>query len=103
MVRHPSQLLLEQRRIHLMEAKYCEGTLSKNQLEASKQQHCNLCCNFSRAPAQTATKLVLKLHAHSVQYAHKLASTRRALEKTSFTSHHQDQARATAISPPDPH
>eukprot|EP00983_Pelagomonas_calceolata_P115867 1160247-Pelagomonas_calceolata.AAC.6 len=26
-----------------------------------------------------------------------------ALEKTSFNSHHQDQARATATSPPDPH
>eukprot|EP00983_Pelagomonas_calceolata_P015500 491485-Pelagomonas_calceolata.AAC.1 len=28
-----------------------------------------------------ATKLALKLHAHSVQYADKLVSTRRALEK----------------------
>eukprot|EP00983_Pelagomonas_calceolata_P079500 1154708-Pelagomonas_calceolata.AAC.1 len=27
----------------------------------------------------------------------------RALEKTSFNSHHQDQAWATASSPPDPH
>eukprot|EP00983_Pelagomonas_calceolata_P112095 1159849-Pelagomonas_calceolata.AAC.5 len=51
----------------------------------------------------TATKLALKLHAHSVQYAYKLASTRRALEKTPFNSHHQDQARATASNPPDPH
>eukprot|EP00983_Pelagomonas_calceolata_P117013 1160375-Pelagomonas_calceolata.AAC.4 len=45
----------------------------------------------------TATRLALKLHAHSVQYAYKLVSTRRALEKTSFTSHCQDQARATAM------
>eukprot|EP00983_Pelagomonas_calceolata_P086528 1156779-Pelagomonas_calceolata.AAC.3 len=51
----------------------------------------------------TATRLALKLHAHSVQYAHKLASTRRALEKTSLNYRHQDQAWATASNPPDPH
>eukprot|EP00983_Pelagomonas_calceolata_P078425 1154246-Pelagomonas_calceolata.AAC.4 len=58
-----------------------------------------------------ATNLALKLHSHSVQYAEKLASIRRALgkgkeralEKTSFTSHRQDQALATASNPPDPH
>eukprot|EP00983_Pelagomonas_calceolata_P048150 1140938-Pelagomonas_calceolata.AAC.1 len=50
-----------------------------------------------------ATRLARKLHAHSVQYAYKLASTRRALEKTSFDSHQQDQARATASNPPDTH
>eukprot|EP00983_Pelagomonas_calceolata_P001507 50344-Pelagomonas_calceolata.AAC.2 len=50
-----------------------------------------------------ATRLALKLYAHSVQYAYKLASTRRALEKTSFNSHQRDQARATASNPPDPH
>eukprot|EP00983_Pelagomonas_calceolata_P060566 1146440-Pelagomonas_calceolata.AAC.2 len=50
-----------------------------------------------------ATKLALNLHAHFVQYAYTLASTRRALEKTSFTSHRQDQAQATASNPPDPH
>eukprot|EP00983_Pelagomonas_calceolata_P033113 1037600-Pelagomonas_calceolata.AAC.2 len=51
----------------------------------------------------TATRLALKVHAHSVQYAYKLASTRHALEKTPLYSRHQDQARATASSPPDPH
>eukprot|EP00983_Pelagomonas_calceolata_P059999 1146181-Pelagomonas_calceolata.AAC.1 len=50
-----------------------------------------------------STKLALKLHAHFVRYAYKLASTRRALEKTSLTSHRQDQAQATASNPPDPH
>eukprot|EP00983_Pelagomonas_calceolata_P080101 1154999-Pelagomonas_calceolata.AAC.5 len=49
------------------------------------------------------TKLSLKLHTHSVQYAYELAGTRRALESTPLNSHHQDQARATAINPPDPH
>eukprot|EP00983_Pelagomonas_calceolata_P047317 1140579-Pelagomonas_calceolata.AAC.1 len=137
-IRHPqaSQLLLEQRYIHLVEFKYCEGTRPKNQLEASKQQHLNLCCNISRASAQVtlhttgslsgvgwficichvlellkgpgldtnkATKLALKLHAHSVQYAYKLASTRRALEKTPLNSHHQVNVWGTASKPPDPH
>eukprot|EP00983_Pelagomonas_calceolata_P056708 1144727-Pelagomonas_calceolata.AAC.1 len=50
-----------------------------------------------------ARKLAQKLHAHSVQYAYKLSSTRRALEKTPHNSSHQDQARATASNPPDPH
>eukprot|EP00983_Pelagomonas_calceolata_P080995 1155374-Pelagomonas_calceolata.AAC.1 len=39
----------------------------------------------------------------SSYYAYKVASTRRALEKTSFNSHQQDQARAIASNPPDPH
>eukprot|EP00983_Pelagomonas_calceolata_P026786 840996-Pelagomonas_calceolata.AAC.1 len=34
---------------------------------------------------------------------YRLYSTRRALEKTPLTSRHQDQARATASHPPDPH
>eukprot|EP00983_Pelagomonas_calceolata_P112790 1159923-Pelagomonas_calceolata.AAC.2 len=50
----------------------------------------------------TATRLALKLHAHSVQYACKLASTGSALENTSLNSRHQDQAWATA-SNTDPH
>eukprot|EP00983_Pelagomonas_calceolata_P074279 1152493-Pelagomonas_calceolata.AAC.5 len=128
---HHSQLLPGQRHVHLVEVKYYEGTRPKNQLEASKQQHHDLCRHLSRTSAQvilhtlllgvggviytahtlepleelgldthTATKLALKLHAHSVQYVYKLASTRRALEnssKTYFNSHHQDQAWATAI------
>eukprot|EP00983_Pelagomonas_calceolata_P080728 1155278-Pelagomonas_calceolata.AAC.2 len=51
----------------------------------------------------TATKLALKLHAHSVQYADIHASTRRALDKTPLNSHHRDQARAIASNPSDPH
>eukprot|EP00983_Pelagomonas_calceolata_P074622 1152623-Pelagomonas_calceolata.AAC.1 len=50
----------------------------------------------------TANRLALKLHAHSVQYAYKLSSTRRAFEKTPLKSRHQDQARATASNPPNP-
>eukprot|EP00983_Pelagomonas_calceolata_P087553 1156979-Pelagomonas_calceolata.AAC.1 len=120
-VRHASQLLPEQRHVHLVEVKYCEDTQPNNQLKASKQQHHKLSPSFkglssSHPPyyyvrcgrelgldTHAATKLALKLHAHPVQHAYKLASTRRALEKTSFTSHHQDQAWATASNPPDPH
>ena len=50
-----------------------------------------------------AAKLAIKLHAHSVQYAYKLTSTRRALEKTYAISHHQGQEWGTASHPPDPH
>jgi len=35
------------------------------------------------------TKLGLKLHEHSVQYAYKLVSTRRALEKSIDNSRHK--------------
>eukprot|EP00983_Pelagomonas_calceolata_P083734 1156222-Pelagomonas_calceolata.AAC.4 len=126
--RHPSQLLPDQRHVHLVEVKYCEDTRPKSQLEASKQQHDNLCCHLSRASAQvslhidllgvgriiytleplkelgldshSAMKLALKLHAHSVQYAYiYLLDTRHALKKTSFHS----QAQTTASNPPDPH
>eukprot|EP00983_Pelagomonas_calceolata_P109893 1159610-Pelagomonas_calceolata.AAC.1 len=44
-------------------------------------------------------------HEPKENYAYKLASTRRAIEETSLTSHHRDQARAraTANNPPDPY
>eukprot|EP00967_Tisochrysis_lutea_P131792 scaffold229387_cov31-Tisochrysis_lutea.AAC.1 len=38
------------------------------------------------------TKLALKLHPLSFQYAYNLDSARHALEKTGFKSHQQDQA-----------
>eukprot|EP00983_Pelagomonas_calceolata_P017356 544635-Pelagomonas_calceolata.AAC.1 len=50
--RHPSQLLSKQRHIHLAQVKYCEDTRPKNQLEAPKQQHCDLCHRLLRASAQ---------------------------------------------------
>ncbi len=43
--------------------------------------------------------LAVKLHAHSVQCADEL-STRRALERTHVTSHHQGQEWGTASHPP---
>ena len=52
---------------------------------------------------QRAEKHALKLHVHSVQYAYKLASTRRALELTNknFNDHGLDHGAASH--PPDPH
>jgi len=47
------------------------------------------------------TKLAVKLHAHSVQYAYRLVSTRRALKKTFAANHHQDQEWGTASHTPD--
>eukprot|EP00983_Pelagomonas_calceolata_P001833 61600-Pelagomonas_calceolata.AAC.1 len=46
-----------------------------------------------------ATKLALKLRAHSVLVAYQLATTRCALEETSLNSHHRGQARGTAMIP----
>eukprot|EP00983_Pelagomonas_calceolata_P021691 679547-Pelagomonas_calceolata.AAC.1 len=54
-----SQLLPEQRHVHLVEVKYFEDNRPKNQLEASKQQHCNLCRNLSRASAQVTLHTIL--------------------------------------------
>jgi len=52
---------------------------------------------------QKVTKLAVKLHAHSDQYAYKLVITRRALEKTFVANHHQDQEWGTDSHPPVPH
>ncbi|KAF5828366.1 hypothetical protein DUNSADRAFT_17737 [Dunaliella salina] len=49
--RDPSQLHPDQRHIHLVEVKYCEDTWPYSQLEASKQQHRDLCRHLSRASA----------------------------------------------------
>ncbi|KAF5829548.1 putative carboxypeptidase [Dunaliella salina] len=51
---------------------------------------------------QRATRLAQQLHAHSVQYAHKLATTRRAIEHNN-TSHSQSTETGTSCNPPDPH
>eukprot|EP00983_Pelagomonas_calceolata_P058796 1145631-Pelagomonas_calceolata.AAC.17 len=50
-------LVPEQRYIH--QVKYCEGARPKNQLEASKQQHRNLCHHLSRASAQVTFHTIL--------------------------------------------
>ncbi len=52
---------------------------------------------------QKATMLAKKRHAHLVQYAYKLVSTRRALENTFVTSHYQGREWGTTSHPPDSH
>ncbi len=51
---------------------------------------------------QKAHKTALNLHAHSVLYAHKLSTTRRALEK-SCCSQGLGLEQGAACHPPDPH
>ena len=51
---------------------------------------------------QRAHTTALKLHAHSILYAHKLTTTRRALEKTSY-SQGFGLEQGAASHPPDPH
>ncbi|KAF5838312.1 hypothetical protein DUNSADRAFT_3044 [Dunaliella salina] len=100
-----------------VEIKFCEDTRPVHQLNAAKQQHADL-RKLLNAKAvaihpvllgvggtiytehtlkqfkqlgldhQLATKLAQQLHAHSVQYAHKLVTTRRAIENKN-TSHSQ--------------
>ncbi len=124
-----SQLPPNQRHIHFVEVKYCEDTRPRSQLEAAHHQHGVLCQHLRRAAAnvnlhsillgvggtiyspnsleplnpQKATKLAEKLHAHSVQYAYKLVSTRHALEKIYATNHHQAQEWGTSSHLRDPH
>jgi len=100
------------REIHLVEVKYCEDTRPGHQLGASRKQHEVLCKHLKTKKVilhtillgvggsiytshtlyhikelgldvQKAHKTALKLHAHSVLYAHKRSTTRRALEKSS--------------------
>ena len=51
---------------------------------------------------QHSTKHAKQLHAHSVRYAHKLVSTRRAIENKN-TSYNQVLQPGASSNPPDPH
>eukprot|EP00983_Pelagomonas_calceolata_P042948 1138714-Pelagomonas_calceolata.AAC.3 len=92
------------------ERKYCEDTRPSAQLEASQQQHSELCRQPQGAEitihpillgvggtiynahthdhfeklgidSQRSETLARKLHAHSVRFAHKLTSTRRVIAR----------------------
>ena len=127
----PHELYANERHVHLIEIKFCEDTRPEHQLNAAKQQHADL-CKLINAKAvtihpillgvggtiytehtlkqfkqlgldhQRATKLAQQLHAHSVQYAHKLVTTRRAIENKN-TSHSQVLEPGASSNPPDPH
>jgi len=54
--------------------------------------------------SQRVKKLALKLHAHSVHYAHKLVKTRRSLEHSPHLQTNQERsAGSSARNPPDSH
>jgi len=119
------------REIHLVKVKYCEDTRPGHQLEASRKQHEVLCKRVKAKKVilhtillgvggsiytshtlnhlkeldldvQKAHKTAFKLHAHSVLYAHKLSTTKRAPEKSNC-SQGLGLEQGAACHPPDPH
>ena len=69
-----------------------------------------VCCPYTLEPlkktgldSHETIKFALKRHAHSIQFAYKLVSTRRALEKSIDNSRHNSQDGGSARHPPDPH
>ncbi len=122
----------QRRTTHLIEIKYCEDTRPEQQLQAAHAQHGRL--RRSNAgdhvlhiillgvggviyiphtlvplkilglDSQRVKKLALKLHAHSVHYAHKLVQTRRSLEHSPHLQTNQERsAGLSARNPPDPY
>jgi len=114
----------------LVEVYYREDTRPGHPLEASRKQHEILCKRLkakkvSFTPSflvgdsiqtfriynhlkelaldtKIACKIALKLHAHSLLYAHKLVTTRRALRKSSC-SQGLGLEQGAACHPPDPY
>eukprot|EP00983_Pelagomonas_calceolata_P038555 1136832-Pelagomonas_calceolata.AAC.1 len=83
-VRHPSQLLPGQKHIQLVEVKYCEDTRPKNQLEASKQQHHDLCHDIFRALAQVTLHSTLLVVGRVVYNPHTLEPFRELVVHACF-------------------
>ncbi len=128
----PENLPWHRRTTHLIEIKYCEDTRPEKQLQASLAQHGHLrrsiagdhvlhvillvvggviCIPHTLVSleslgldSQRAKKLALKLHAHSVHYAHKLVQTRRSLEHSPRLQTNQERSAGLSASNfPDPH
>ncbi len=122
---------VNKREIHLVEIEYCEDTRPGHQLEASRKQHEVLCKRLKAKriilhtillgvggsiynshtlnhlkelglDTHKAHNTALKLHAHSMLYAHELTTTRRALEKSSC-SQVLGLEQGAACHPPYPH
>ncbi len=113
--------------------KYCEDTRPEQQLQEAQAQHVCLRRSIAGdhvlhvillgvggviiyiphtvvplkslgLDLQRVEKLALKLHAHSLHYAHKLVQTRRSLEHSRNLQINQERsAGLTACNPPDPH
>jgi len=128
----PQNLPWQRRTTHLIEIKYCEDTRPEQQLQAAHAQHSSLRRSIAGdhvlhvillgvggviyiphtleplkslgLDSQRAKSLALKLHAHSVHYAHKLVQTRRSLEHSPHFQTNQERfAGLSARNPPDPH
>ncbi|KAF5838927.1 hypothetical protein DUNSADRAFT_1943 [Dunaliella salina] len=101
------------------EIKFCEDKRPEHQLNAAKQQHAEL-CKLINAKAvtihpillgsmkpfqklgfnhQRATKLAQQFHVHSVQYAHKLVTIRRAIKNKNTSHSHILEPSASSIPP----
>eukprot|EP00983_Pelagomonas_calceolata_P060260 1146293-Pelagomonas_calceolata.AAC.3 len=114
------------------ELKYCEDTRPGAQLEATQLQHSEVCKQLQGAEntlhkitlgvggnvynAQTldqfeklgidlqrSTRLAQKPHAHAVQFAHKLTSTRHAIETKKLIYNYGALGLCAARNPPNPH
>jgi len=128
----PENLPWQRHTTHLIEIKYCEDTCPEQQLQAAHAQHGHLRRSIAgdhvlhiillgvggaiyiphtlvplkshSLYSQRVKKLALKLHAHSVHYAHKLVQTRRSLEHSPHLQTSQERsAGLPARNPPDPH
>eukprot|EP00983_Pelagomonas_calceolata_P064388 1148098-Pelagomonas_calceolata.AAC.1 len=126
-----SFLSFNQRHVHLIEIKYCEDTRLGQHVETAQRQHTDLSKFISakvatlhtvlldvggtcytdhtlnqfkqlRLDHQRAHKLPKTLHAHSVQYANRLVTTRCAMEN-SDASHSQVLEPGASSNLPDPH
>ncbi len=115
-----------------VEIKYCENTCPEQQLQVAHAQHGHLRRSIAGdhvlhvillgvggvtyiphtlvplkslgLDSHRVKKLALKLHAHSVHYAHKLVQTRRSLEHSPHLQTNQEMsAGLSARNPPDPH
>ncbi len=128
----PENLPWQRCTTHLIEIKYCEDTRPEQQLQAAHAQHDPLRHSIAGdhvlhvillgvrgviyiphnlvpqkslgLDLQRVKKLAVKLHAHSVHYAHELVQTRHSLEHSSHLQTNQERsADLSARNPPDPH
>ncbi len=128
----PKNLPWQRHTSHLIEIKYFEDTHPEQQLQAAHAQHGRLRRSTAgdhvlhvillgvgdviyiphtlvllkslSLDLQRVKRLALKLHAHSVHYAHKLVQTRRSLEHSPHLQIYQERsAGLSARNPPDPH
>ncbi len=128
----PENLPWQRRTTHLIQIKYCEDTRPEQQLQAAHAQHDHLRRSIAgdhvlhiillgaggviyiphnlvplkslSLDSQRVKKFALKLHAHSVHYAHKLVQTRHSFEHSPHLETNQERsAGLSARIPPDPH